>query len=250
MLEIFDTICAHAHHGGFNVIYGNPGVGKSVIKEHIEALHSERENVIISFSRTMHTYNQIILQMADALKIETSTKKIETEIIRYAHAVHNSSKKLFVVIDEAHLLHPEVMRKLRLFLDQFPRRYTLVLFGQSGLMHLLALKHNSDIKTRITYSAHLKPLTDEAMEAFILKELQESKIGVQVFDEAAIELITRAVEGNLRLCRNLAYYSLVDACYDEAKRVTPHHVNRILMMPHWRTQKEIYQHAAKEDQSK
>ena len=67
----------------------------------------------------------------------------------------------------------------------------------------------------------------------------KSKLGANVFDEGAIELIARAVDGNLRLCRNLSYYSLVEACRQNQRQVNIHHVNTILVMPHWRSHEEI-----------
>ncbi len=33
--EAVEMIKIHAQHGGFSVIVGNPGVGKSVIREHL-----------------------------------------------------------------------------------------------------------------------------------------------------------------------------------------------------------------------
>ena len=34
---------------------GEPGVGKSVLREHIESLEKERNITVVSVSRTMHT---------------------------------------------------------------------------------------------------------------------------------------------------------------------------------------------------
>ncbi len=36
-------------------------------------------------------------------------------------------------------------------------------------------------------------------------------------DEAATELIIRSAQGNLRLCRNLCYASLIEACRETKK---------------------------------
>ena len=88
-------------------------------------------------------------------------------------------------------------------------------------------------------AVHLKPLNDETMQQYILSELEKSQLGAHVFDEAAQEVIIRAVDGNLRLCRNLSYYSLVEACRRDERQVTTTHVNAILIMPHWRSQEEL-----------
>jgi MSHA biogenesis protein MshM len=243
--EIFDIVKIHANHGGFNVIIGGPGVGKSILREHIEKLGDDRDTVVISISRTMHTYSQILNQLADSMKVTETTAKLEKEMIHTALSLSKARKKLYVIIDEAHLLATDVLRKLRLFLEQFPKNHTLILFGQTGLLTTLALRHNADLKTRVTYSSHIQPLNDEDIKSYILSELEKSKLGANVFDEGAIDLIARAVDGNLRLCRNLSYYSLVEACRQQERQVNIHHVNAILVMPHWRSHEEILERESK-----
>ncbi|MCU7937590.1 MAG: hypothetical protein KZQ99_22495 [Candidatus Thiodiazotropha sp. (ex Dulcina madagascariensis)] len=54
--HILDIIKIHAQQGGFSVIIGQPGVGKTVLREHIETLDNEREYTVVSCSRTLHTY--------------------------------------------------------------------------------------------------------------------------------------------------------------------------------------------------
>jgi energy-coupling factor transporter ATP-binding protein EcfA2 len=67
--EAMEMIRIHAQHGGFSVIVGNPGVGKSVLREHIEKLGTERDTVVVSFSQTMHTYQPILRQLAASLQL-------------------------------------------------------------------------------------------------------------------------------------------------------------------------------------
>jgi len=54
--QIADIIKIHAQQGGFSVVIGESGVGKSVLKEHLESLDKDRENTVASCSRTLHTY--------------------------------------------------------------------------------------------------------------------------------------------------------------------------------------------------
>jgi MSHA biogenesis protein MshM len=98
---------------------------------------------------------------------------------------------------------------------------------------------NKDIKSRITYSADIKPLNDEDLERYIIKELESVRLGINTFDNAAIELIIRSSQGNLRLCRNLCYGSLIEACRETKKIVTISHVNNVLIQPHWRSHEEL-----------
>ena len=148
-------------------------------------------------------------------------------------------KTLYILIDEAHLLDMQTLRKLRLLFERFPKKHNLILFGQRDLFHYLSLNVNQDIKTRITYSATIKPLNDDDMESYIIKELESVKMGINTFNEGAIELIIRSAQGNLRLCRNLCYGSLIEAAREAQKTVTIAHVNGVLVQPHWRTHEEL-----------
>lgn len=132
-----------------------------------------------------------------------------------------------------------MLRKLRLLFERFPKNHNLILFGQPELLHYLSLSTNKDIKSRITYSASLKPLNDDDMERYIVKELEGAKMGINTFDEAALSLIIRSAEGNLRLCRNLCLGSLIEAARETKKTVTISHVNNVLVQPHWRSHEEL-----------
>ena len=237
--SIFEIVKIHSQHGGFSVIIGNPGVGKSVLKEHIEALGKEKDNVVASFSRTMHTYPNILKQLAEAFKLDVPDKTLEKELIQVAYRHVRDRKTLYTLIDEAHLIDMQVLRKLRLLFDQFPKKHNLVLLGQRDLLHYLSLTVNEDIKSRITYSVNILPLNDQDLEHYIVKELENVRMGLNTFDSAATELIVRSAQGNLRLCRNLCYGSLIEACRESKRNVSIQHVNNVLIQPHWRSHEEL-----------
>lgn len=237
--QILDIIKIHSQQAGFSVVVGEPGTGKSVLKEHIETLDNERDISVASCSRTLHTYRQIVAQIAESFKVDVPEKKLEPTLIRTAFERIRQRKTLYILIDEAHLLDLYALRKLRLLFEQFPKQHNLILFGQRDLLHYLSLNVNQDIKSRITYSATLMRLNNDDMEGYIVKELETARMGINTFDSAAIELILRSAQGNLRLCRNLCYGSLVEAARETQKIVTITHVNAILVQPHWRTSKEL-----------
>jgi len=234
-----DIIKIHAQQGGFSVIIGEPGVGKTVLREHIEQLNKERESTVVSCSRTLHTYRQILWQLADSFKLETTEKNIEKDLIQEALAQVRERKTLYIVIDEAHLLELATLRKLRLLFERFPKNHNLILFGQPELIHYLSLSTNRDIKSRITYSATIKPLGDDDLETFVIKELENARMGINTFDEGALQLIIRSAEGNLRVCRNLCLASLIEAARNNKKQVSITHVNQVLVQPHWRSHEEL-----------
>ncbi|MFY7906560.1 MAG: ExeA family protein [Burkholderiaceae bacterium] len=239
-LEAIDMIKIHAQHGGFSVITGNPGVGKSVIGAHLTGLGKERDTVVVFFTQTMHTYGPILKQLAESMQLGTvPMKDLEKELIQAAYRHVQAQKTLYIVIDEAHLLDIDVLRKLRLLFERFPAKHNLVLLGQPDLMYRLSMMCNEDIKSRISYSKQLLPLNDADLSGFIINELSAVGLGANTFDEAAVQVILRAVQGNLRLCRNLCYAALVAACMDRQRICTVSHVNAALQQPHWRSHEAL-----------
>lgn len=237
--EAMEMIRIHAQHGGFCVIVGNPGVGKSVLREHLEQLGKERDTVVVSFTQTMHTYQPILKQLAQSLQLSAAPGDIEKELVQAAYRHVQSQKTLYIVIDEAHLLDIGILRKLRLLFERFPKKHNLVLLGQPELMFRLSLSCNEDIKSRISYSKQILPLHDADLGQFIVAELAAVGLGANTFDEAAIQVVLRAVQGNLRLCRNLCYATLIAACLDHQRICTVAHVNAALQQPHWRSHEAL-----------
>jgi MSHA biogenesis protein MshM len=245
--EAVEMIKIHAQHGGFSVIVGNPGVGKSVIRDHLEQLGKGRDTVVASFTQTMHTYQPILKQLAESMQVSAPMKDVEKELVQAAYRHVQSQKNLYLVIDDAHLLDMDILRKLRLLFERFPKKHNLVLLGHPELLHRLSMMCNEDIKSRISYSKQLLPLNDADLAAFIVAELAAVGLGANTFDEAAVQVILRAVQGNLRLCRNLCYASLVATCLDRQRICTVSHVNAALLQPHWRSHEALLKQQVKPD---
>ncbi len=244
--EALEMIKIHAQHGGFSVIVGNPGVGKSILREHLENLGKERDAVVVSFTQTMHTYQPILMQLAHSLQLDTTPRKdLEKELIQVAHKHVQSQKTLYIVIDEAHLLDVGILRKLRLLFERFPKKHNLVLLGHPELMFRLSMMCNEDIKSRISYSRQILPLHDADLTSYIVAELAAAGLGANTMDEAAVQVVLRAVQGNLRLCRNLCYASLVAVCLDHQRICTVSHVNAALQQPHWRSHEALLKQQVK-----
>ena len=90
--QMMEMIHIHAQQGGFCVIVGEPGVGKTVLREHIEQLNQQREFCVVSCSRTLHTYRQVLWQLAESFKLETTEKRLEVDLIDNAFTQSESVK--------------------------------------------------------------------------------------------------------------------------------------------------------------
>ena len=141
---------------------------------------------------------------------------------------------LVPIIDDAHLMPTDCLRKLRLLCEDFPRSHNLVLIGQPPLLQSLCLSINEEIRSRVTYSVVFPRLAPETIEAFIIAQLDRAGLGHNTFSAEALALIVRSGEGLLRRTRNLCVSSLLEAVRDQTRIVDLKQVNRVLIQPHWR----------------
>lgn len=233
--EIFDILLVHAQQGGLCLVLGEPGTGKSILKQAL-LTHDPKRMITPVVNRTLHTYHNTLRILCDAFQIEFEGRDHHCERLLVAHAfsVHRAGKMLVPIIDDAHLMPSECLRKLRLLCEDFPRSHNLVLIGQPPLLQSLSLSVNEEIRSRVTYSALLPPLAPEIMETFLLDQLDRCGLGHNTFTPDALALIVRSGDGLLRRTRNLCVSSLIEAVRDLTRTVDLKHVNRVLIQPHWR----------------
>lgn len=233
--EVFDILKVHAQQGGLCLVLGEPGTGKSVLKTSL-LMHDPKRMITPVVNRTLHTYHNTLRILCAAFQIEFNGHDHHCErlLVQEAFRVHRAGKMLVPIIDDAHLMQSDSLRKLRLLFEDFPRSHNLVLIGQPPLLQSLALSINEEIRSRVTYSVVLPRLAPEAIEAFILAELDRAGLGHHTFTADALALIVRSGEGLLRRTKNLCLGALIETVRDQARTVDLKQVNRVLVQPHWR----------------
>ena len=238
--EIHDTLRVHCQQGGLCLVVGRPGTGKSVIKESLKKL-PEKEHLVATIARTLHTYTNTVKILCEAFRIEfeSSAFQCERKLIQEAFNLNRSGKMLVTIIDDAHLMETESLRKLRLLLEDFPKNHNLILIGQVELLANLDLAVNLDIKSRVTYSVITRRLNDDVMREFIHRELDRIGLAHSTFTTAATELIIRSADGILRRCRNLCISTMLEAVRASTRSIDIDMVNRVLLQPHWQNQVDL-----------
>jgi type II secretory pathway predicted ATPase ExeA len=232
---IFDTLRVHCQQGGLCLVLGDPGTGKTAIKESLKCFDIKRL-VTPVVSRTLHTYfNTIrILCQAFSIDFEGRTFACEKRLIEEAFKLNQLGKMLAPIVDDAHLMDIQCLRRLRLLFEDFPKNHNLILIGQPSLLTNVNLSTNQDIKSRITYSVIMPKLAPDDMEAFILAQFDKVGLGHNTLTQEAMALIVRSSEGVLRKARNLCLSCLLEAVRDQTRQVDIKHVNHVLLQPHWR----------------
>jgi MSHA biogenesis protein MshM len=187
-------------------------------------------------NHTLNTYHNTLRILCEAFQIEFEGRdhRCERLLVQEAFRVHRGGKLLAPVIDDAHLMPTDCLRKLRLLCEDFPHSHNLVLIGQPPLLQSLAPSINEEIRSRVTYSVMLPRLSPETIEQFILSRLDRAGLGHNTFTAEALVLIVRSGEGLLRRTRNLCLSSLIEALRGQTRVVDLKQVNRVLVQPHWR----------------
>jgi MSHA biogenesis protein MshM len=239
---IFDTLKVHCQQGGLCLVLGEPGTGKTVLKEALKNFDPKRL-ITPAVSRTLHTYfNTIkILSAAFGLDFDGCAFRCEKRLIENAFKLNHLGKMIAPIIDDAHLMDIACLRKIRLLLEDFPKNHNLILIGQPALLTSISLSSNEDIKSRVTYSVIMPKIAPDDMQAWLLAELDKAGLGHNTFSQDALALIVRSGEGVIRKTRNLAVACLLDAIRNKTKTVELKHVNSVLIQPHWRNHHDLDQ---------
>lgn len=233
--QTLDVLKVHAQQGGLCLVLGEPGTGKTILKEALVNLDPKRIITPV-VNRTLHTYHNTLRILCQAFQIEFTGHDHQCErlLVQEAFKIHRSGKMLVPIIDDAHLMHAECLRKLRLLFEDFPHSHNLVLIGQPPLLQTLSLTINEEIRSRVTYSTLLPRLGPEETQKFILGQFDRAALGHNTFTEDALALVVRSSEGLLRRARNLCLSCLIEAVRDQTRIVDLKQVNQVLIQPHWR----------------
>jgi MSHA biogenesis protein MshM len=238
---IFDTLRVHCQQGGLCLVLGDPGTGKTVLKEALKSFDPQRLVTPI-VSRTLHTYFNTLRILCQAFKLDAdgASYACEKRLIETAFKLNQVGKMLAPIIDDAHLMEIDCLRRLRLLMEDFPKNHNLVLIGQPRLLTTVSLATNDDIKSRVTYSVIMPKLAPDDIQNFILAEFDKAGLGHNTLTQEALALIVRSAEGVIRRARNLALSCLLEAIRDQVKTVDIRHVNNVLLQPHWRNNQDFF----------
>jgi MSHA biogenesis protein MshM len=238
--EVYDILKVHSYQGGLCLVMGVPGTGKSIIKNAVNQ-NSDKTTLVINIARTLHTYFNTIKILCQAFNIDHdgSYFKCEKRLIQEAFNLKNNGKSIVVIIDDAHLMDMNTLRKLRLLFEDFPKNHNVILIGQTQLLHNMSLKVNEDLKSRVTYSVILKKLNPDDMDKFIADELDKAGLGHNTFTENAKALVVRSSDGILRKAKNIVLSCMVEAVRSRKKTIDIDNVNRVLIQPHFRMDQDV-----------
>ena len=211
---------------GFSVITGEAGTGKTTL---VHMLLSKLDGRV----RTSFIFNPILDRadflnyICDDLGIKSDGMKSRGQSLK---ALHNflldcfvRDEKVFLIIDEAQSLEPELLQEVRLLTNLETSKNKLlhvILLGQPELNQILTEPRFRPLKQRITVRYHLRPLRFKETKEYIQYRLKRARSrNLTIFDNGAIREIYRYSKGIPRLINIVCDNALLTGFSQEENRI-------------------------------
>ncbi|HSD39446.1 MAG TPA: AAA family ATPase [Rhodocyclaceae bacterium] len=221
---------AISHDEGIIKISGEVGVGKTMLcRMLLERLPADAQVIYIANpSLSPEALLQTValeLGIRDANPLNILRQIEEALIERYSEG-----RRVVTIIDEAHAMPQESLEQVRLLsnLESANRKLLqIVLFGQTELDELLALREMRSLHDRITQHFTLTPMSETEVAAYVHHRLDAAGYrGPDLLNRQAIRLVTLASRGLTRRINILADKTLMAAFASGTRNISPRHVRQ------------------------
>jgi general secretion pathway protein A len=220
---------------GFVVLTGEVGTGKTMLVRCVlELLRRTGVAFAYVFNPSLSAL-EFIRYIAGDFGLPVAGKaKDELVLALSAFLVDRHQRKLstLLVVDEAHLLAPDLLEEVRLLTNLETTQQKLlqiVLAGQPELDAMLDSFDLRQIKQRIALRCHLEPLNLEETQGYIQRRLQIAGVppDTTIFSEMATSAIFQHSKGFPRLINTICENALLSGYGRRAAVITPEIVDEV-----------------------
>ena len=206
---------------GIGLFTGEVGCGKSTaIRSVLEALSPQTHRVVYLY-RGMDNTGTFYTQLAAELGIVPKFRKpdVANQVLNAIVEFYTQQKiQVVLVIDEAHLLKPEIFDEIRLLHNNHYDScdyLTTALVGQVPLKKMITLTKYLPLRQRISVAANISALTKEHALDYFDHQLRIVNASKTIFADNAIETIVTVSKGIPRMINTLAIKSMYHAAIDK-----------------------------------
>ena len=228
---------------GFVVMTGPVGTGKTTVVHTALQILTERaasnnnplsSAFILNPTLSREEFLEMVLAEFEIACTATSKPARLSALQRMLLETQRKGGTSLLLVDEAHLLTPELLEEIRLLsnADTYQEKLLqIVLCGQPELLSLLGRPGLSDFQQRFASNCSLRQLNFQELQAYIAERLHSAGFHgtVSQFPAPVLREIHRLTEGVPRLinllcdaCLNLggkAHHSVIDLCFVEEASV-------------------------------
>ncbi len=221
---------------GFVVTTGEVGTGKTLL---IHCLLQWLSKARISFSHIFNTRLSALefLQyfVADLGLPSSARNKSELliQLNQYLINEYHKGSTTVLIVDEGQLLDWEVLEEIRLLtnLETLQQKLLqIILVGQPELAERLDSADLRQLKQRIAFRCHLRPLSGQEVHAYIAHRLEvagASSCKHSLFPEATVAAIMRYSQGIPRLINTICENALITGYARQVYSITPEIIDQV-----------------------
>lgn len=172
------------HHagdaGGFIVITGEIGAGKTILVDHLLSALDYQKFAIARIVTTRLTRDDFLYQIASGFGIareRLAKGSLLENIIDFIIAMQRIGRQPLLILDEAQSLNFEALEELRMLSDVvFDKEFALqtLLLGQPQFRSILGNPSLEQLRQRVTAAYHLGPLNEVETRAYIEHRLRQA----------------------------------------------------------------------------
>lgn len=225
--ERFDYVSG----GGILIVTGEVGSGKSTSLRWSESQFHSSQYLFLNIVSTGGSLIEFYRQLCWGLDIDVKTASRAWILKEFKNAVREivatKKQKIFIVVDEAHLLRIDIFAELHTitqFDNDSKNLFALVLAGQPPLLEKLTYRSSAPLASRVIARTHLTNLNQEQLALYLEHHLAVAGIKKQLFSDQAITAIHQGSGGILRKANFLARGGLVAAAAEKEDSVSAEHI--------------------------
>lgn len=216
-------------HKGFMVMTGEVGTGKTLVLHYLTSqLDKIRVQYAYIFNPLLSPEEFLRYTMADLnLQVPNTGKNdILFQLYGYLTQRQRIDQTTVLIVDEAHLLSPELLEEIRLLgnlENQRSKLLQIALVGQPELDTRLDSPGLRQLKQRIALRSHLRPLTLEQTREYIRWRLVRAGAngGAPIFQAEAVAEVYAHSQGYPRLINTICENALIFACGTQTRTIAP-----------------------------
>lgn len=219
----------------FAVLTGDSGSGKSTLLRHMVEKIDKNKYPVYYISDSDLTPRNFYWEVLNQMGC-TTKKFYRGDAKRQMHKeiwqlVGEKGKTPIIIADEAHLLSKEMLEEIRFLLNFKMDSYSplsLILAGQSELRDTLSKQVYEAISQRVQVRYHLPSYERKESEGYIAKHLANAGRSLELFSDAAIEIIHEYTGGIARKINNVCTTCLMYAA-SQKKRIIDDHMVKVVI---------------------
>jgi general secretion pathway protein A len=206
------------------VITGEIGSGKTTLIMTVLG-KVEHKCTVGLITNTHSSFGDLLTWVLAAFNIphETKNKAERYQIFtKFLAEEHKKQRRVILIVDEAQNMDIETLEELRLLSNVNIAEHIklqMILVGQPELVDKLNKPELIQFAQRISIEYHLKPLSFDETQNYIVHRLKVAGGDPAVFNEAATAAVFYYTEGVPRLINNICDLAMVFAFASESKRI-------------------------------